>query len=525
MRTLLVPFVFVGLLLPASVAAREAADDDAVGAESYSLPEFMRQPPALPEAAGGEPMQLLLRDAVTRSVQDNLGVRLERDRTADRVAALMVSHGSFEPVLSLSYDHINGRSPPSSSVDGAADDLFLTGFDGLTVGLSQALPSATELGLSFSTRRTSSALGTAVEPLVVRDSLLLTLRQPLLRGFGFDVRVPNAGVLRAKLSSEQSAQELAVRMAETVRTTEDLYWDLVLTLKAREVQSGSLRLAEEQLALTRRQIDSGVLPPSDLIQAESTLAQRQLSMVRSTAAIGAARDRLWVVLGAAKEAAGQPILPLEAPTFEEGTSDLAAAIEAAQCIRPELLQLRSEVRRAKLGVAVATNGLLPELSIDLGVGVVGQDSTPGAAARKLSTFEARTFSAGVQFSWSPVMRSGLGGLHQAQASRRMADTRLQQLHVEVEVEVRTAHRALETASLQVRAAARFRTFAERSLEVEQRRFLDGISSNFLVAQRQDELAQAQLAELSALIAHRKARTGWELSTGELLAQRGIVVES
>ena len=37
-------------------------------------------------------------------------------------------------------------------------------------------------------------------------------------------------------------------------------------------------------------------------------------------------------------------------------------------------------------------------------------------------------------------------------------------------------------------------------------------------------AAAELAELSALIAHRKARTRWEIATGQLLDTRGIVVE-
>ena len=46
-------------------------------------------------------------------------------------------------------------------------------------------------------------------------------------------------------------------------------------------------------------------------------------------------------------------------------------------------------------------------------------------------------------------------------------------------------------------------------------------SNFLVAQRQAELAQARLAELEALIQHEKASSDLQLATGELLEARQL----
>ena len=504
------------LVLPALASAAEPAP--------YVLPDYIGEPPALPPDAAAAPVPLLLQDAVLLAIEGNLGIQLEREDRAAAQGTLMASHTRFEPRLTLAYDHGNSRTPPTSSLDGSADEIFLTTSDGFSVGLSQRLPTATELGVVFSTDRTSSSLGSAVDPLVVRDYLGITLRQPLLQGFGFDLRVPRASVLRARIRSEQAALALRVEMADTVRDTEDLYWDLVLALKTWQVQAASLALAEKQLELTQRQIDSGVLPPSDLIQAESSLARRQLSIPRARAAIERARDQLQVVLGPDQETWRKAILPLEIPSFTETVVELEAALQTAFDHRPELAQARSAAERASLDLAVATNEVLPELNVDVGFGVVGQDSTSAAAAAKLGTFDARAWSAGVSMTWAPVMRAGLGGLREAQASKRAAGKQLVQAEVAIEVEVRAAARALETASRQVIAAARFRDLAERSLDVEQRRFLDGISSNFLVAQRAEEVAQAQLAEVTALIAHRKARTGYELATGQLLAARGIVVE-
>jgi outer membrane protein TolC len=74
------------------------------------------------------------------------------------------------------------------------------------------------------------------------------------------------------------------------------------------------------------------------------------------------------------------------------------------------------------------------------------------------------------------------------------------------------------------ASAKFRDLAERNLDVEQRRFLNGLSSNFIVAQRQAELSQARLAELDALIQHEKATSDLQLATGELLESRRLKFE-
>src|SRR5205807_137923 len=91
--------------------------------------------------------------------------------------------------------------------------------------------------------------------------------------------------------------------------------------------------------------------------------------------------------------------------------------------------------------------------------------------------------------------------------------------------VRDAVRTQRSAALQVAAAARLRELSAQSLEVEQRRFLSGSnSSNFLVAQRQGDLAGAQLAEIAAVLNHKKASAALLRATGELLDARHVQID-
>src|SRR5690606_32072393 len=92
------------------------------------------------------------------------------------------------------------------------------------------------------------------------------------------------------------------------------------------------------------------------------------------------------------------------------------------------------------------------------------------------------------------------------------------------LELRAAPRNLETAERSVRAAGKFRSLAERSLDAEQGRFLNGTSDNFYIAQRQNDLAAARLAELAALVQHRKAATALRAAMGVLLEERGVVLD-
>jgi outer membrane protein TolC len=72
------------------------------------------------------------------------------------------------------------------------------------------------------------------------------------------------------------------------------------------------------------------------------------------------------------------------------------------------------------------------------------------------------------------------------------------------VEIRNAVDNLDTCHEQVDAAKIARDLAEQELEGETERFDAGLSQNFLVLQRQNDLATAQGDELQALIAYKKA---------------------
>ncbi len=489
----------------------------------YTPPAFITESPALPAGWEGRGVwRLGLRDALRRSVENNLGIVLQREALVAADARIAVAAGTFEPTLSARYFHSDIESRPATSIEGGAGDILTLVDDGWALSLAERLPTGTQLRLDFTSGRSRSDLGTAVQPLNYRSIVAVELVQPLLRGFSLDLEVPRVELLRARLSSRRERDELAIQMMDVVQRTESAYWDVVQALKRYRVQLDSLERARAQLDLTRRQIQAGVLAPSDLISAESTLAQRRLALVQAEADIEQAWDALRQVLNLPRPEWRRAIVPADAPVFEPHSISDEEALRAAMANRPEIRQQRLAIESAAADVRAAENDRLPQIDVGLSYQSVGQDDVYRGALDQLAGLEAPGWTVTATLSWTPLARAAGAQVDIQRANQRAARARRNQRVLDLYREVRDAVRALDTAARQVRAAARFRELAERSLDTEQRKFVTGTSSNFFVAQRQEEVAQAQLEELGALLGHQKAQVAVERQTGRLLERRGIV---
>jgi len=488
----------------------------------YVPPEFVTVAPTVP-GDQADLWRLELDDALQLAVRQNLGIVLVRESLVIARRNVDLARGELEPVLTASYRHSDVDSPPVSSTDGGD---FTSVDDALSLGLQEKFATGLQVALGADAIRTRSSSGSAVErgaPLV-RSSASLSLRQPLLRGFSTDLAIPRLTILRARLASARGRDSLAIAMADVVERTETAYWDAVAALYRHDLAVGSAKRAADQLELTRKQIAAGLLPPSDLISAESTLAQRELQQVQAELAVTQSWDALRGVLNLPRAQWSRPILPVEPPRFEAGTLTAEQALSVALANRPEPDQLDLDVQDASLAVRKADNDRLPQIDLGLTGALVGQGSNYRGAFGQLGRAEAPGWQVMVDFSWTRLQRAGVAAAEIQRSQRTIAIARREQLIQTIWAEVRSALRNQESAARQVSAAARFRELAERSLELEQRKFLNGTSSNFFVAQRQEELAVAQLAELDALLDHTKAATTLSHATGVLLTERGITID-
>jgi outer membrane protein len=492
--------------------------------EPYKPPEFLAATPPLPAGLEGQNvLRIDLAESLRLAVKHNLDVVLERHAVEVARQGIYVARGELEPSVTAGYSHGNFQRPPLSLQEGAPDAVITATDHSWRLGIQQRFATGTRVDVQFDNSRARSSGGTAVQPINFGATLSATLTHPLLRGFSTDLVIPQATILRARIASDRARQQLVASITNVVERTEAAYWNVLLALYRYDLALRSYKQAEDQMSLTKRQIDAGTVPPSDLLSAESTHAQRKLDLVQAEQAIDQVSDALRAAMNLPRDQWKRPLLPTDVPRFTPSVATADAALELAIKHRPELVQLDLDVKAALLSVREAENNKLPQIDLGLSGTLFGQSDNYGGALSQMSSTDTRGWGVFLNLTWTPLTRATGAQAEIAKVQKSVTEVRREQTLQTVWLEVRSAVRDQLGAERRVHAAAKFRELAEKSLDIEQRKFLSGTSQNLFVAQRQEALQVARIAEVDALLAHVRATTALHRATGRLLMERQIEI--
>src|SRR5205085_1005872 len=112
----------------------------------------------------------------------------------------------------------------------------------------------------------------------------------------------------------------------------------------------------------------------------------------------------------------------------------------------------------------------------------------------------------------------------ARIQREQLDASYRSQDQTIEMDVRNAAQAVDTAQKRVVASRAARESAEQQLAGEQKLYEVGRSTTFLL-QRQQELTNARTAELQAQTDYNKALADLQRATGSTLRVNNVVVEN
>jgi outer membrane protein TolC len=116
----------------------------------------------------------------------------------------------------------------------------------------------------------------------------------------------------------------------------------------------------------------------------------------------------------------------------------------------------------------------------------------------------RSWSVGVQFNFPLRNRTAKAQLGSALEKKRLIDLQSRQLMQNIEVEVRNAVQAVETAKMRIDASEAATRYAKQQLEGEEKKFAAGLQIAYFVLDRQNQLSMAQISELQAKADYNKA---------------------
>jgi outer membrane protein TolC len=493
----------------------------------------------LPGEARAE--RTLTRDeAVRMALRRNEDVAIERESVAAAVAGIRGARGAYDPVLELSGGWSRSTEPVNSAFSGAPSGRFAPELESADAGgaIHQLLPTGGALSVHASgARQTSDGLATLLSP-AYGTSVGVELRQPLLRDLAMDdarlrLRVAGAGRRAATAALERS-------VSTTVAGVERAYWSLVAVRQGVEVREDAVRLAEQQLDETEARVESGAAPGTEMSQPRAELERRRGELLGQREAEARAENALKVLILPGAEPADwlERITPTDDATVTVTAVDVRATLERALARRPELDEARAALERRRAETARARSNLWPSLDAVVSYDRFGLAGTPtgagpggaippeldGGLGRSFGTIRDGDFDAtrvGLVLGLPITNRTARSGLAVSRSAERQAEAVLSKARKAVCAEVLDAAAAVEAAGQRVQAARAGRQAAETQLAAERDRYASGLSTNFLVLTRQNDLARARLEEISARTDYETARTELSRAAGSLIEERGI----
>ncbi len=527
--------------------------------------------PARVGVSGGK-REISLADVIELALKNNLDVEIERTNIDTAKESLFGARSFLDPHFSFS-PQIEDRSIPTSSTligtDGKLDQTIAT-FD---AAWDQRLPwwgSSLRVALE-STRETTTNPFEVLSPFnTARLGVSVTI--PLSRNRKIDRARANLRITNHQVGLSEA--QFKIKVIDVILRVQEAYWNLVAARQAVRVASEAVKLGREQLARTRRQIESGTLAPVELAAAQAELERRVDTWYASIGLVTQVENALKIEILASESDPmwDQELIPVDEETLQPPSyRSVREAVDIALRKRPELAVVDLREQTARVQEQLARDQAKTQVNLVGGYWVAGLS---GVVVTRDNPF-ARSFAeqfqrvnelsklaglppleppdfgtrapanlvggyglawehvfrgsfptalVGVQFDFSARNRSAKAELAKAAIAERRLKLERRKLEQAIAAQVRNALQAIQTARQRLTAAEASVRAAEEKLASEVRLFQTGESTNFLVLTRQNELSDSRRRAVVARLDFNKAVARAEQALGRTLEMHNIIIE-
>jgi outer membrane protein TolC len=476
--------------------------------------------------------RLSLQEALRTAMEQNLQVQIAKETRAATTAGVSIAQGAFDWTLisSFSYTHQDSATTKPLSSGVLARTEATSWNRNFLLGAQKPFEWGGNLQLNYSPTYSyskgiyldpsnSANLGSFGTYYPYSAALSGTYTQSLLKGFGREATEVN--VIVAKSSADAANYLYRLSIINLMASTESQYWDLVFAERSLENTKLALALAQKQLNENKIRVEVGTLAAIEVTSAEAAVAQQEQAIISAEAKLQNADDALIRTLYPETDHPDR-LEPTDSPTISHTPMDEPSAEKMALARRIEL-KVAALTRKSMSALRLAAeNRLLPQLNAFVTYSNTS-DNYPamGPVNRDLSSAKYPGYAVGINFSLPIPNRTAKGNLAQARANERSSELSQHDQELGILLQVRQTFRDVEAAEKSVEAAKKTRAFREEDMNAEQKKFENGMSTNFLVLSKQNDLNTARAAELQAQINAAKSVTALEQATGNLMEFRGF----
>jgi len=479
---------------------------------------------------------LSLDEVIAQALKNNLDLQIEMTNPEISRALLDKSSAIFIPTLTVELGSGSTTTPSSSIFTGADIEKADSGSLGFTLSQNLLFGGSFSIGLDNSRNSTNSRYS-QINPRY-NSQLTFNLAQPLLKNFGLTATKRNVYI--ARNNRDKSIFALKQSVIDLIYQTEEAYWNLVYSHQNLEVKEKSLQLAKDLLKQNEIQVKVGVSAPMDILTAQAEVAARESETLQARSQIQTYEENLRRILNISQMP--EAIVPRDKPQFNPDRADLNQFLLQALENRPDIGQIRMELKNKNIDVRYFRNQRLPNLQLTASYYTKGLSGTPQDVDFSLLPVDAtadtiggnlsdslrdalkslyRNYSFGLQLSLPVFNTSARADLAQARLNLEQTLLTLKKIESTIYSDVKQIIMDLETTAKIVEANRISRELAEQKLVAEQKKLAVGLSTNYLVLQYQRDFSNAQIAELKSLIDHNLALSRVDKVRGTTLEKHRI----
>jgi outer membrane protein len=494
------------------------------------------QPSTGPDLDTDPIIRMSLHEIIHRAVMNNHDVKVAAYQPAIEGARVIEAQANFDPTFftNLQYQNKNdatGGSIFNSFNGGFPYVSFINQAEQATyqIGLQQNLASGGQVQLQYqNTYNWFNPQQTQYNPFYQSD-LSLSLNQPLLKNFGYDVN--HAQITINRINQKVDLLEFRKAVEQNAADIEKAYWQLVEAEHDIRIQQQLVAQTEQTYRILYNRLEQHIdVSPLQTAQAQTQLELRRSQLIAFKAQARDLSDQLKALMSDPEYpvTSNVVILPADPPVEDRVEFDLQDEIDTAMENRLELGEQQLKVDAATVTVGVAKNNLLPELDF---IGSIGPEGAGGDLGSSISSNGALTHwevTAGFKLQ-IPLGNRAARAIWKRALFQRMQAIEQYRAYVEkVAVDVKTSARDVNTTWEQLRAFRRSRYAAEDALTRINTRERSGepLTPEFVQTklQLQDSLASSLENEAQAIANYNIALSALERAKGTLLRYNNVILQ-
>ncbi|MBN1283595.1 MAG: TolC family protein, partial [Proteobacteria bacterium] len=346
----------------------------------------------------------------------------------------------------------------------------------------------------------------------------ISLQQPLMKNaFGMNDR---GAVNEAKRAYAAADQAVRREVDKLVYEALQDYWALFFIREHMKSIERAISFAREFLGTTLEERKLGTAEETDVLAARANLLGRQneLSAYRELEEVAEEALRNDLELDPHEELS----LGRDYPPRIKKTEPVEEMISRAMSSRGDYLAALEEIERQRIRVKMAKNSRWPQLDLVSTLDLNEIDRSYGDA---LSDMDSPNFTAGLSLSVPIENRAARAGARRAEAERARAVYEAKDLEKRIANEIARLAVAIGERLTIVEQTQKALAMHLEKQRLELGKYRLGRSSSDTVKRYQDDTVDTQRNLFEAWLAYKKAMLDLRLALGDMVAERGGIVES